>query len=245
MKTYSALPVTSFWASSMVFSVDVIGACRLCFAPPLRFCVHNNMLCSDTSAQRSLRTSPARALCVQQRIEQVFLPRFGNGQHFADILSGVGTCLMHSSSAKGAMPRQGLRGTVSLCQFHRAFRVWSLRLADLLPRFALLSNRNLRAMAVVMSSMLKEAICGRHSNSASRCPMRWQMWSRQRCRLASMRQKVKLSVMGRALMARDKAVENWLQAQVGTAYDALKADPSRAVSVAQVRDRLAAEHAKR
>ena len=49
----------------------------------------------------------------------------------------------------------------------------------------------------------------------------------------------------RALMARDKAVESWLQAQVGTAYDALKADPSRAVSVAQVRDRLAAEHAKR
>ena len=49
----------------------------------------------------------------------------------------------------------------------------------------------------------------------------------------------------RALMARDKAVENWLQAQVGTTYDALKADPSRAVDVAQVRDRLAAEHAKR
>ncbi|MFT3669974.1 MAG: type II toxin-antitoxin system ParD family antitoxin [Pseudoxanthomonas sp.] len=49
----------------------------------------------------------------------------------------------------------------------------------------------------------------------------------------------------RALMARDKAVESWLQAQVGTAYDALKADPSRAVNVAQVRDRLAAEHAKR
>lgn len=60
-----------------------------------------------------------------------------------------------------------------------------------------------------------------------------------------MRQKVKLSVMGRALMARDKAVENWLQAQVGTAYDALKADSSRAVSVAQVRDHLAAQHAKR
>ena len=49
----------------------------------------------------------------------------------------------------------------------------------------------------------------------------------------------------RALMARDKGVENWLHAQVGTAYDALKADPSRAVDVAQVRDRLAAEHAKR
>lgn len=49
----------------------------------------------------------------------------------------------------------------------------------------------------------------------------------------------------RALMARDKAVKNWLQAQVGTAYDALKADPSRTASVAQVRDHLAAEHAKR
>ena len=49
----------------------------------------------------------------------------------------------------------------------------------------------------------------------------------------------------RALMARDRAVENWLQAQVGTAYDALKADPSRAVSAAQVRARLAVEHAKR
>lgn len=49
----------------------------------------------------------------------------------------------------------------------------------------------------------------------------------------------------RALMARDKAVEQWLQAQVAPAYDALKADPSRAVSADQVRDRLAAEHAKR
>ncbi|WP_123106170.1 ribbon-helix-helix domain-containing protein [Acidithiobacillus sulfuriphilus] len=48
----------------------------------------------------------------------------------------------------------------------------------------------------------------------------------------------------RALMARDRAVENWLYNQVGPAYDALKADPSRAVSVDQVRARLAAEHAK-
>lgn len=46
----------------------------------------------------------------------------------------------------------------------------------------------------------------------------------------------------RALMARDRAMENWLQEQVGPAYDALKADPSRAVSVDQVRARLAAEH---
>ncbi len=48
----------------------------------------------------------------------------------------------------------------------------------------------------------------------------------------------------RALMARDRAVENWLHNQVGPAYDALKADPSRAVTAAQVRARLAAEHAK-
>lgn len=49
----------------------------------------------------------------------------------------------------------------------------------------------------------------------------------------------------RALMARDKAIETWLHAQVGPAYDTLKADPSRAVSVAQVRERLATEHTKR
>lgn len=48
----------------------------------------------------------------------------------------------------------------------------------------------------------------------------------------------------RALMERDRAVENWLNSQVGPAYDALKADTSRAVSADQVRARLAAEHAK-
>ncbi len=48
----------------------------------------------------------------------------------------------------------------------------------------------------------------------------------------------------RALIARDRAVESWLHQQVGPAYDALKADPSRAVTVDQVRARIAAEHAK-
>jgi antitoxin ParD1/3/4 len=48
----------------------------------------------------------------------------------------------------------------------------------------------------------------------------------------------------RALLARDRAVESWLQQQVGPALDALKADPSRAVTADQVRARLAAEHAK-
>jgi antitoxin ParD1/3/4 len=48
----------------------------------------------------------------------------------------------------------------------------------------------------------------------------------------------------RALLARDRAVENWLHHQVGPAYDELKADPSRGVTADQVRARLAAEYAK-
>jgi antitoxin ParD1/3/4 len=48
----------------------------------------------------------------------------------------------------------------------------------------------------------------------------------------------------RTLMARDRAVEHWLQEQVGPAYDALKADPSRAVTPQRIRARLAAEHQK-
>lgn len=43
----------------------------------------------------------------------------------------------------------------------------------------------------------------------------------------------------RALMARDRAMEQWLLAQVGPAHDALKADPSRAIPIDQVRERLA------
>lgn len=46
----------------------------------------------------------------------------------------------------------------------------------------------------------------------------------------------------RALLARDRAVENWLHEQVGPAYDALKADPSRAVTIDEVRASLTAEH---
>ena len=42
----------------------------------------------------------------------------------------------------------------------------------------------------------------------------------------------------RAMMARDRAVANWLIQEVGPAYDALKADPSRAVTLEQVRSRL-------
>ncbi|SOB74646.1 putative addiction module antidote protein, CC2985 family [Marinobacter sp. LV10R510-11A] len=46
----------------------------------------------------------------------------------------------------------------------------------------------------------------------------------------------------RALLARDRALENWLVGQVAPAYDALKTDPKRALNVDQVRARLSAEH---
>ncbi|QYF93149.1 type II toxin-antitoxin system ParD family antitoxin [Massilia sp. PAMC28688] len=48
----------------------------------------------------------------------------------------------------------------------------------------------------------------------------------------------------RILLARDVAVETWLLEEVGPAYDALKNDPGRALSVDQVRARLAAEDTK-
>lgn len=48
----------------------------------------------------------------------------------------------------------------------------------------------------------------------------------------------------RALLARDRAVESWLHHQVGPAYDALKTDPSRAISVDRVRASLTTEHTK-
>jgi putative addiction module CopG family antidote len=46
----------------------------------------------------------------------------------------------------------------------------------------------------------------------------------------------------RVLMARDRAMEQWLQTQVGPAYDALQVDPSRALPIAEVRKRIAAVH---
>ena len=48
----------------------------------------------------------------------------------------------------------------------------------------------------------------------------------------------------RALLAQDRAVERWLKDQVGPAFDALKANPSRAVEIKSVRARLTAEHEK-
>ena len=48
----------------------------------------------------------------------------------------------------------------------------------------------------------------------------------------------------RTLLARDRAVESWLRDHVAPAYDAMKVDPSRAVSAHDVRAILAAEHQK-
>ncbi len=49
----------------------------------------------------------------------------------------------------------------------------------------------------------------------------------------------------RTLAARDKAVEKWLRDQVVPAARALQADPSRALTVAQVRERLARQRRPR
>jgi antitoxin ParD1/3/4 len=46
----------------------------------------------------------------------------------------------------------------------------------------------------------------------------------------------------RVLMARDRAIEQWLASQVGPAHDALAADPARAIPIDQVRQRLAEVH---
>lgn len=49
----------------------------------------------------------------------------------------------------------------------------------------------------------------------------------------------------RTLAARDRAVESWLRNTVAPTYDALKADPSRALTGDQVRQRLADERKMR
>lgn len=46
----------------------------------------------------------------------------------------------------------------------------------------------------------------------------------------------------RVLLARDRALDKWLLEQVVPAYDALKADSSRAVSADTIRARLVEEH---
>lgn len=46
----------------------------------------------------------------------------------------------------------------------------------------------------------------------------------------------------RTLKARDQAVERWLREQVVPAYDALRAEPKKAVSAPEVRRALSAEH---
>ncbi|MQW59375.1 type II toxin-antitoxin system ParD family antitoxin [Sinorhizobium meliloti] len=45
----------------------------------------------------------------------------------------------------------------------------------------------------------------------------------------------------RALQARDKALESWLRTEGVAAYDKLKANPSRALSVDQVHQHLASK----
>lgn len=49
----------------------------------------------------------------------------------------------------------------------------------------------------------------------------------------------------RALAARDRALELWLKQKVVPAYDAIKRDPSRGRSIAQVRATLTRLHKKK
>ena len=48
----------------------------------------------------------------------------------------------------------------------------------------------------------------------------------------------------RVLLARDRAVEDWLRKDVAAAYDSLKAHPSRSLGVGDVKARLAAAKKK-
>ena len=48
----------------------------------------------------------------------------------------------------------------------------------------------------------------------------------------------------RSLLARDRAVEDWLRHQVVPAYDALRANPERTISASGIRAALAAAQAK-
>jgi putative addiction module CopG family antidote len=49
----------------------------------------------------------------------------------------------------------------------------------------------------------------------------------------------------RALFARDEAVDTWLRSEVVTSYDELRADPSRAISSADMRAHMAELNARR
>jgi antitoxin ParD1/3/4 len=62
------------------------------------------------------------------------------------------------------------------------------------------------------------------------------------CERARMRRLITTAL--RVLTARDRAVNRWLKKRVGPAYDALEADPLRAVTAAKVRARLASERKK-
>ena len=47
-----------------------------------------------------------------------------------------------------------------------------------------------------------------------------------------------------AFLSQNCAMEQWLKGEVAAAIDALKEDPERGLSIAQVRQRLASEHSK-
>lgn len=48
----------------------------------------------------------------------------------------------------------------------------------------------------------------------------------------------------RVLLARDRAIDDWLRSDVAAVCDSLASDPSRGVAIDEVRARLAARHAR-
>jgi putative addiction module CopG family antidote len=48
----------------------------------------------------------------------------------------------------------------------------------------------------------------------------------------------------RVLLARDRAIDNWLRKDVTAAYDALRTEPARAIGANAIKARLAAVHRK-
>lgn len=63
-------------------------------------------------------------------------------------------------------------------------------------------------------------------------------------KVASGKYATESEVVRNELSVRDHSIENWLRRDVVPAYQALKTDPVRGVSIDEIRAALAAEHKK-
>ena len=87
--------------------------------------------------------------------------------------------------------------------------------------------------------------CEPLNNSASHCQTKWRRPSKTKVRAGECATESEVTRNGLpALLNRDRDIETGLQNEVGSAYDALKSNPSRAITADQVRARLVTEDAK-